>query len=84
MTVEATSPINIFFCYARKDKNLRNELDMHLNPLSRQFPLRIWYDGEISPGAEWEKEIYKHLNEAHIILLLVSPAFMASDYAYSK
>ena len=34
-------------------------------------------------GAEWVHEIEAHLNSAHIILLLVSPDLMASDYCYS-
>lgn len=31
---------------------------------------------------DWEREITEHLNTAQIILLLVSPDFMASDYCY--
>jgi hypothetical protein len=34
-------------------------------------------------GTEWESEIDRHLNRADIILLLVSSAFMASEYCYS-
>lgn len=41
-----------------------------------------WHDRDISAGTEWEPEIQKHLNEAQIILLLVSPDFMASEYCY--
>jgi len=32
---------------------------------------------------EWEKELHEHLESADIILLLISPDFMASDYCYS-
>lgn len=31
---------------------------------------------------EWEKEIQNHLNTAQIILLLISPDFIASEYCY--
>src|SRR5205807_851716 len=34
-------------------------------------------------GQEWAKEIDTNLNEADIILLLVSPDFIHSDYCYS-
>ena len=44
----------------------------------------MWHDRNISAGTEWEREINKHLNEADIILLLISPDFIASDYCYSK
>jgi hypothetical protein len=36
----------------------------------------------ISAGTEWEYEINTHLNAAQIVLMLVSPDFMASDYCY--
>ncbi len=79
-----SSPIELFYCYARKDRVLRDELDMHLAGLRRTGLITAWYDGAISPGTAWQKEIETHLNTAHVILLLVSPDFISSDYCYSK
>src|ERR1700730_3359835 len=76
-------PIKIFCCYARKDKSLLDELKAHLRPLEREGLIEVWYDGDINAGAEWETEIKEHLNAAQIVLLLVSPDFMNSDYCYS-
>ncbi len=73
-------PVKIFLCYARKDASLLNKLKDYLWPLEKQGLIDLWYDREISAGTEWEKEIDKHLNEAQIILLLVSPDFMNSNY----
>jgi TIR domain len=39
-------------------------------------------DRIIDPGTDWSREIDKHLESASIILLLVSPDFLASDYCY--
>jgi hypothetical protein len=78
------APIEIFCCYAREDKSLLDRLKKHLILLQRQGIIDIWSDVDISPGTEWEVKINKHLNTAQIILLLVSPDFMASDYCYSK
>src|SRR6266568_2551936 len=80
-----TSPklLKLFYCYAREDKALRDELDNHLSLLKRQHQITSWYDREISPGTNWKKEIDTQLNSAHIIPLLVSASFMASDYCYS-
>jgi TIR domain len=75
-------PIKIFFCYAREDEALLNKLKAHLSPLQRQGLINVWHDRDISAGAEWEKEISKYLNAAQIIVLLVSPDFMNSDYCY--
>ncbi len=44
----------------------------------------MWYDREISAGTEWEHQIDTHLDTAQIILLLVSPDFMDSDYCYGR
>lgn len=74
--------VKIFFCYAREDEFLLNKLKTHLKPLQRQGLIDVWHDRDISAGTEWEPEITKHLNEAEIILLLVSPDFMNSDYCY--
>lgn len=76
-------PKSIFFCYAHADEWLLNKLQAHLSPLQRQGLIDVWHDRDISAGAEWKQEINRHLDEADIILLLVSPDFMASDYCYS-
>lgn len=81
---KSAKTIEIFCCYARKDQQLLNELKAHLMPLQRQGLISLWADSDISAGTDWEKEIEKHLDTAHIILLLVSPAFMNSEYCYSK
>jgi replicative DNA helicase len=77
-------PVEIFCCYARKDKSLLNEIRIHLMPLQRQGHITLWADTEIDAGTEWEEEINKPLNTAQIILLLVSSDFIASEYCYSK
>src|SRR5579863_1633478 len=76
--------INLFYCYAREDKALRDELEKHLSWLKRRYQLKNWHDREILPGEEWEQAIDAHLNSAHIILLLISPDFMASDYCFGR
>src|SRR5436190_23237842 len=74
------NPLKLFYCYAHQDKELRDALDNHLSILKRQKLIEIWYDGKISRGVKWEDEIDKHLSSADIVLLLVSAAFLASDY----
>jgi len=75
--------VSIFFCYAHEDEALLKQLKAHLIPLQRQGLIDVWHDRDISAGSEWEQEISQHLNAAQIILLLVSPDSMASDYCYS-
>ena len=79
-----TDPIEIFYSYSHKDESLRDELDMHLSMRKRQNLITGWFDREIEGGEEFEPKIMQHLNSASVILLLVSPAFIASDYCYEK
>jgi hypothetical protein len=80
--VEQTQVIKIFYCYAREDKALRDELDKHLGALKRLGQITTWYDRKILPGVEWKREIDTHLNTSDIVLLLVSSHFISSDYCY--
>lgn len=75
--------IEVLLCYAHKDERLLNNLKTHLKALQREKLVDFWYDRDISAGTEWEREIDEHLNSARIILLLVSPDFINSDYCYS-
>lgn len=76
--------IKIFCSYARKDQLFLAELKVHLRSLERQGLISMWTDTDISSGTQWEEEIDTHLNTAQIILLLISPDFMASDYCFSN
>jgi len=75
--------IAVFFSYSHEDEGLRDELSNHLAMLQRQEVITAWHDRRIGAGKEWGKEIDEHLNTADIILLLVSSAFLASDYCYN-
>ncbi len=85
METEATEQIvKVFYCYAREDKNLRDQLDAHLTPLRRAGRIETWSDRQIEPGTNWQEAIDNNLEAADLILILVSAPFMASDYCWSK
>jgi internalin A len=74
--------LKIFLSYSHKDETLREELGTHLKILQRQGLIEVWHDRQIIPGEEGGKEIDKNLEDADIILLLISADFLASDYCY--
>ena len=76
------TPVNVFFCYAPEDEELRAELETHLALLRRQGFVRSWSARVIGAGEEWRGAIDRRLDEADLILLLVSADFLASDYLY--
>ena len=79
---EQTQVIRIFYCYAREDKALRDELDARLGPMKRLGLITTWYDRQILPGTEWKREIDTRLDTADVVLLLISAYFINSDYCY--
>ncbi len=72
----------IFISYSHKDEDLRNEIEAALSPLRRQGLIEVWHDRRITAGSDFANEIDHNLEEADIILLLVSSYFIDSDYAY--
>ena len=79
-TQKPDGPIRLFYAYSHKDEELRKELEDHLSLLRRQGVISGWHDRMIGAGEEWKGQLDKNLEEAQIILLLISPSFLASDY----
>ena len=78
------APIQIYISYAEKDEELEEELVTHLTLLKRQHIISTWHSRQIGLGREKDKEFDSHIDTAQIILLLVSPRFMASNYCYEQ
>ncbi len=76
------NPIEVFFSYSERDRDLRDKLETHLAILKRKGVIRGWHEGEIGAGEEWDAAIRGHLESARMILLLVSADFLASDFCY--
>jgi len=72
----------LFYSYSHRDDKLRDELEAHLKLLHRQGLINPWNDRCIAAGDEWKGKIDDNLEEADIILLLISVDFIASDYCY--
>lgn len=75
-------PASVFFSYAPKDQRLRDRLETQLSLLKQQGLISSWHDRKIGAGKDWSQEINSHFEAAQIILLLISPDFIASDYCY--
>lgn len=76
------SALRLFVSYSHSDEQLKNELLKHLEPLKRLNLIESWHDRKLVAGEKWEESISKNLEEADIILLLVSIDFINSKYCY--
>jgi hypothetical protein len=72
----------VFMSYSHKDEELRDQLEVQLAMLKREGLVEVWHDRRMLAGDRLDWTIDKNLNEADIILLLLSPDFLASDYCY--
>ncbi len=73
-------PIQFFISYARTDEPYKVELVKHLKPLERNGQIRIWHDGILIPGQNWDDNIRSNLVNAQVVLFLISADFINSDY----
>ena len=79
---KSAAALEVFYSYSHKDEKLKEKLETHLTALKHQGVITGWHDRMIEAGEEWEGKIDEHLNNARIILLLVSADFLASPYCY--
>ena len=78
---------SIFISYGHFDMqevNWIERLKIYLAPFSRDLKIEIWDDTKITTGTKWRKEIAKALDEATSSILLVGPAFLASNFIMKK
>ena len=77
---EHSRPTTLFYSYAHADEALREQLEQHLQLLEDQGLLLSWHDRQIEEGSDWQHALNEHLEHASIILLLISPDFLTSNY----
>ncbi len=71
----------VFVSYASRDRRHLQELHLRLQALKRTYGLvEVWTDGLLMAGSDWDATIRHELNQADVVLLLVSESFVASDY----
>lgn len=75
-------PAKVFYSYAHEDEELRNKLETHLAILRRNGVISEWHDRKIQAGTRWAQAIDHHVDTSNLILLLISPDFLASDYCH--
>ena len=72
----------IFYSYSHADGELVKKLVTVLGPLRKQNRITEWNDRMIEPGADWDKGIHDELSKASLVLFLLGPEFLDSDYIF--
>lgn len=73
------SRVKIFYSYAHEDESHREELEKYLSVLRKKGKISEWYDRKIMPGSNFEMEVDREMENAHVILLLFSQDFIDSE-----
>ena len=74
----------VFISYSHKDEAAKDRLLVHLKLLERQGKIAPWNDRLIRPGEDWNAEIKQALHDSDLIVFLLSPDAIASDYIWDK
>jgi hypothetical protein len=75
-------PIEIFFSYAHEDEALMDVVRLQLVVRERLGEIVKWHDRMIPAGDAWRSNIDDRIERADVILLFMSPHFLASRYCY--
>jgi serine/threonine protein kinase len=70
----------VFISYAHADVAWKDKFVTMLGPAIERGNISLWSDGCIPVGELWSKQIDDAINAAAAGLLLVTPAFLASDF----
>lgn len=71
--------INLFLAYAPEDAEYRDQIGKHLSVLKSNGFLNEYCISEVLAGSDADLSIRRMMNDAKIILLLISSDFLASD-----
>lgn len=70
--------INLFYSYSHKDSQHRNNMEKHLNLLKERGDISSWHDRNILPGQNISEKIKEKLDDADIVVFLLSADFINS------
>ena len=77
-----SNALNVFISYSHADSRYVHEFEAHLSPLIRSGLIRLSYAHDIARNLKWSREIDLQLEKAQVIVLMLSPDYFASDYAF--
>lgn len=70
---------HLFISYVPEDRRCFDELERHLRPLHAQGRITYWHMGMVPAGNDWRSWRREHLEQAQIILCLISADYLAQE-----
>jgi len=69
----------VFIAFSDKDLDALNELDKAFDPMEYRSEIELWHRNKLIPGDPVEERVKKEIEQADVILLMVSADFLAFD-----
>jgi len=76
----ARLPKKLFISYSSKNAEFIKRFITHLEVLKSMSIIEPWYDRMIEAGTKWDDSIKKEIKSADVIIFLLSPDFLATEY----
>src|SRR3954453_12041781 len=73
-------PVRMFISYRHADRRVLDDLRNHLGWLENSRQIQVFDDRNILAGDNWDERIRTELEQAQIILLVITARFMRSSY----
>jgi hypothetical protein len=74
----------IFISYSHKDEEWKERLVTQLKILEMEGFCTLWDDRKIEWGDDWLPEIDKSLEEAQIVIMMISADFLISNFILNQ
>ena len=82
--ITMSKKIKVFVSYSHKDEKYKDKFNTFIVMLRRNNVIVAWDDRKLIAGDPLDTVIDKKLEEADLIILLLSQDFLASDYCYTN
>jgi hypothetical protein len=69
----------VFVSYAREDRKDVQKLRTLLQTLVNAGVIQLWSDHQLEAGADWKSEIEARIHKAHILILVLTGPYLASE-----
>jgi len=75
-------PLRVLISSAPQDQQLKEQVVRHLQVLVHVAGVEVWTPEHVRAGDDWRQEGDAALDRADVVLLLISPDFLASEFLH--